>query len=106
GLKHQQSSVAARSTLCIKPQGGCIKRTRLQTLIDKKYDRYMKILVTGAAGFIGFHLGKRLIREGHQVIGLDNINDYYSTDLKYDRLAELGIPTEEIVEGELVESRK
>ncbi|HLR31981.1 MAG TPA: NAD-dependent epimerase [Fodinibius sp.] len=66
----------------------------------------MKILVTGAAGFIGFHLGKRLIREGHQVIGLDNINDYYSTDLKYDRLAELGIPKEEIIEGELVESRR
>jgi UDP-glucuronate 4-epimerase len=63
----------------------------------------MKILVTGAAGFIGFHLVKRLITGEHQVIGLDNINDYYSTDLKYDRLAELGI-LKPIVEGVITES--
>lgn len=50
-----------------------------------------KILVTGAAGFIGFHLSKRLIKEGFGVTGLDNINDYYSTDLKHGRLRELGI---------------
>jgi UDP-glucuronate 4-epimerase len=51
----------------------------------------MKILVTGAAGFIGFYVAKRLANSGHEVIGLDNINDYYTTDLKYDRLSELGI---------------
>ena len=51
----------------------------------------MKILVTGAAGFIGFHLVKTLIEDNHEVIGLDNINDYYSTNLKFDRLKELGI---------------
>ncbi|MBF8436530.1 NAD-dependent epimerase [Halanaerobiaceae bacterium Z-7014] len=45
-----------------------------------------KILVTGAAGFIGFHTSKRLLEEGHQVIGLDNLNDYYSVELKKDRL--------------------
>jgi UDP-glucuronate 4-epimerase len=65
----------------------------------------MKILVTGMAGFIGFHLVKRLVKENHEVIGLDNVNDYYSTDLKYDRLAELGILKHTIVEGSMVESQ-
>ena len=51
----------------------------------------MKILVTGAAGFIGYHLVKSLVEDNHEVIGLDNINDYYSTNLKFDRLNELGI---------------
>ena len=51
----------------------------------------MKILVTGAAGFIGYHLSKRLLQNGHDVIGLDNINDYYDVNLKYARLNELGI---------------
>lgn len=51
----------------------------------------MKILVTGTAGFIGFHLAERLLKEGVSVVGIDNINDYYSTDLKFARLAESGI---------------
>jgi len=51
----------------------------------------MTVLVTGAAGFIGYHLSKRLLEAGHQVIGIDNINDYYSPDLKFSRLNELGI---------------
>jgi UDP-glucuronate 4-epimerase len=50
----------------------------------------MTILVTGAAGFIGFHVSERLLARGEQVIGLDNLNDYYSIALKRDRLAELG----------------
>ncbi len=52
----------------------------------------MKILVTGAAGFIGFHVSKNLLEKGHEVVGLDNINDYYDPGLKFDRLEELGIP--------------
>ena len=51
----------------------------------------MKILLTGAAGFIGFHATTRILNEGHEVIGLDCINDYYDVNLKYDRLKELGI---------------
>ena len=48
-----------------------------------------KILVTGAAGFIGFHLARRLHCEGHQVIGFDNLDPYYDVSLKEDRLAQL-----------------
>ena len=50
-----------------------------------------KVLVTGAAGFIGFYTVKKLLDLGYKVIGLDNINDYYDINLKYDRLKELGI---------------
>lgn len=45
-----------------------------------------KILVTGAAGFIGFHLSKRLCKEGYMVVGIDNLNDYYDVGLKHSRL--------------------
>jgi UDP-glucuronate 4-epimerase len=51
----------------------------------------MKILVTGTAGFIGYHLAKKLLERGDEVVGLDNINDYYDVNLKYARLKELGI---------------
>ena len=46
----------------------------------------MKVLVTGAAGFIGFHLSKKLLEGGAEVVGFDNINDYYDPALKYSRL--------------------
>ncbi|SFE85302.1 UDP-glucuronate 4-epimerase [Paenibacillus catalpae] len=49
----------------------------------------MTILVTGAAGFIGFHLSARLLKEGKRVVGLDNFNDYYDVQLKRDRWAQL-----------------
>ncbi len=50
-----------------------------------------KILITGTAGFIGFHLTKKLVEEGHDIVGLDCINSYYDINLKYGRLSELGI---------------
>ncbi|SFQ27175.1 UDP-glucuronate 4-epimerase [Desemzia incerta] len=45
-----------------------------------------KVLVTGAAGFIGYHLSKQLINEGYEIIGIDNLNDYYDVNLKHSRL--------------------
>ncbi len=51
----------------------------------------MKVLVTGAAGFIGFYLSKALIEKEYEVIGIDNINDYYDVKLKYDRLEILNV---------------
>lgn len=58
----------------------------------------MKILITGAAGFIGYHLSKVLLERGDEVVGIDNINDYYDVKLKYARLKNLGITNVE--EGE------
>ncbi len=56
----------------------------------------MKILVTGAAGFIGYHLCERMLALGHEVVGLDNINEYYDVNLKFSRLKNLGISQSEI----------
>ena len=64
----------------------------------------MKVLVTGAAGFIGMYTVKALLSEGNEVVGMDNLNDYYMTQLKYDRLKLCGIETNEFVNGQLVQS--
>ncbi len=56
----------------------------------------MKILVTGSAGFIGFHLVNKLIEQGHEVTGIDNINNYYPPELKFARLGESGISQEAV----------
>lgn len=63
-----------------------------------------KILVTGAAGFIGYHLCEKLVANNYRVVGLDNINDYYDVNLKYGRLGKLGINKDKIKYNELVES--
>lgn len=61
-------------------------------------------LVTGTAGFIGFHLAKRLLERGEQVVGFDNVNDYYSVSLKRDRLAELtNFENFSFIEGDLAD---
>ena len=64
----------------------------------------MKILVTGTAGFIGSHLALKLLERGDEVVGLDNINDYYDQRVKYGRLERAGIAQEAIVYNELVPS--
>ncbi|ACT91334.1 NAD-dependent epimerase/dehydratase family protein [Dyadobacter fermentans] len=65
----------------------------------------MKVLVTGSAGFIGFHTVNKLLSEGFDVVGLDNINDYYSPQLKYARLQEAGIEQESVKWYSLVQSK-
>ncbi|MFZ3274383.1 MAG: NAD-dependent epimerase/dehydratase family protein [Lutibacter sp.] len=55
-----------------------------------------KVLITGMAGFIGHHLAKQLVKSNYEVVGLDNINDYYDPQLKYARLNDLGFDTEAI----------
>jgi len=58
----------------------------------------MKILLTGAAGFIGYHVCERLVALGHSVVGLDNLNQYYDVNLKIARLKQLGVTPGEINE--------
>lgn len=65
-----------------------------------------KFLVTGTAGFIGFHLANALLEKGEEVVGLDNINDYYDVNLKYARLNEAGISREEVDWNRLTRSKK
>jgi UDP-glucuronate 4-epimerase len=63
------------------------------------------ILLTGIAGFIGFHLARRLAQEGHSIVGIDNLNNYYDPDLKLARLKELGISPASIRDHTLIPSR-
>ncbi len=66
----------------------------------------MKILATGTAGFIGFHLANALLQKGHEVIGIDNINSYYDPKLKIARLKKSGINDEELIFGKSYKSSK
>lgn len=61
-----------------------------------KLSRQHKVLVTGSAGFIGMHTAIRLAEDGYDVVGMDNLNTYYSVDLKLARLREQGIATDQI----------
>ncbi len=62
-----------------------------------------KVLITGMAGFIGHHLAKLLVKSNYEVVGLDNINDYYDPQLKYARLKDLGFETDAIEYNKLQE---
>lgn len=64
----------------------------------------MKILITGTAGFIGFHLTNRLLKDGHSVVGIDSINDYYDVNVKYDRLQFCGIDKNKLEYNKKTES--
>lgn len=64
----------------------------------------MKILITGTAGFIGFHLTEKLLKRGTQIVGLDSINDYYDVNVKYGRLERTGIDKNKIEYNKLIQS--
>ncbi|MBE0654405.1 MAG: NAD-dependent epimerase [Bacteroidales bacterium] len=66
----------------------------------------MKILITGTAGFIGFHLAGKLAKKDHDIIGIDNINDYYDVSLKLDRLKEAGFENMEKLNEDSFSSSK
>ncbi|GHE53580.1 NAD-dependent epimerase [Roseivirga thermotolerans] len=65
-----------------------------------------KVLITGTAGFIGFHLAQKLLERGDQVVGLDSVNDYYDIRVKHGRLNITGIDADEIEYGKLIQSAK
>jgi UDP-glucuronate 4-epimerase len=69
-----------------------------------KTKKLKKVLITGMAGFIGYHLAKLLVKEGFEVVGLDIINDYYDPNLKLARLKDLGIKTDAIKYNEILTS--
>ena len=62
----------------------------------------MKLLITGSAGFIGFHLTKKLLNTDYDIVGLDNINNYYDVNLKYARLHNTGINRKDIEYNKVV----
>ena len=66
----------------------------------------MKVLITGSAGFIGFHLAIALLNSGHKIVGIDNINDYYDVNLKCGRLRETGIEPSKIGWNKEVKSER
>ena len=66
----------------------------------------MKVLVTGTAGFIGFHTALKLLERGDEVVGLDNINDYYDVRVKHGRLKLSGIDPQKVEEGKLTQSSR
>ena len=70
----------------------------------------MKILITGAAGFIGYHLANELMSKSNFLIGFDNLNSYYNKNLKLDRLKELDLKAKssiyswEFIKGDLIDT--
>ncbi len=65
----------------------------------------MRILVTGAAGFIGYHMSRALLAAGHAVYGMDNLNAYYDVRLKYARIRELGIRQDDMIQGKEIKGK-
>jgi len=78
---------------------GTLHPFRVLSILSAKPNYFMKVLVTGAAGFIGYHMCKALLSDGHTVHGLDNLNAYYDQALKHARLKNLGVRTVNLING-------
>ena len=65
-----------------------------------------KILITGTAGFIGYHLALRLLQRGDEVVGLDSVNDYYDVGIKHGRLEQTGIDHNKVENNNIIQSDK
>ena len=65
----------------------------------------MRHLITGAAGFLGFHLARRLLERGDEVVGVDSLNEYYDPRLKLARLQQIGVESSALAAGSEAESR-
>ncbi len=66
----------------------------------------MKIFLTGIAGFIGFHVARKLVEEGHEVLGIDILNDYYELKFKNERLETLGFCSKDVKIHKIIKSEK
>ncbi len=66
----------------------------------------MKIFLTGIAGFIGFHVAKKLVEKGHEVLGIDVLNDYYELKFKHERLEALGFCSKDVKTHKIIKSEK
>src|SRR3954470_165590 len=82
--KHRYAPEGAKTRACAR-----CRRTGLRRLDAMPSDASRRIIVTGAAGFIGYHVAERLLRDGWTVAGVDNLNSYYDVGLKEARLARL-----------------
>src|SRR3954470_19346787 len=74
----------------------CTRQSSGESRCTRRSNGDMKVLLTGAAGFIGMHCAQRLIARGDEVVGIDNLSPYYSVDLKRDRLKQVRLRFHEI----------
>jgi UDP-glucuronate 4-epimerase len=75
--------------VCCLLEGQCFQAAISSQLVQQLPGEVMKVLITGAAGFIGMHTALALLARGDEVVGIDNLNDYYTPQLKHDRLAHI-----------------
>lgn len=99
------SSIQCR-VIHMEATGDSFLKTMDKPVLKQNVNCKMKLLITGTAGFIGYHLARTLLERGDCVVGIDNINNYYEQELKYARLADSGISGEASEWGRKVQSTR